>query len=136
MAIPDKRRTFDRARPLTSAKHLIEVFKRGYDEDLWEHYEECARLIEELPEDQIVIRVDEWVRVEELSIHVHTFRKENFVNAVNYMKGKGFPLEILMIRDTPPTGGEFIVILRKIGRFRPFINRVIWIFKKIKEKIP
>ncbi len=45
LAVPNRRSTFDRVRPLTEVNHLIDVFETGHDSHIEEHYLEVVKLV-------------------------------------------------------------------------------------------
>ena len=112
LAIPDRRATFDRDRPLTPSKHFIEVFKNGYDNRFDEHYIEFIRLAEKISDEQIEERKSKLIEIE-YSIHFHTFQTENFVEIIKNMKDCGFPIELVHLENLQEGTDEFIAILRK-----------------------
>lgn len=71
LSIPDKRRTFDRNRPTTTAEHLIEDYRRGPQSSMRGHYEEAVRCNERITDpDQVATRVDERIERGD-QIHFH-----------------------------------------------------------------
>ena len=77
LAVPDKRFTFDRDRPLTTFKHLLEDYRQGPAQSLADHYTEWARRVGEVEESQVAQRVAEWMLATP-NIHFHTWDATSF----------------------------------------------------------
>jgi SAM-dependent methyltransferase len=110
MAVPDKRFTFDRDRPVTELSHLLRDHEEGPAWSRRGHFEECARIIERTPEDEVAARAAE-LDAEDFSIHFHTWTPGSFLTMLVHARdalGFGFDIEALERQ-----GHEFIVILRR-----------------------
>jgi SAM-dependent methyltransferase len=128
-AVPDKRYTFDFARPLTPTEHMVEDHERGPERSRAEHYEEWARFIPEAQSqgnEGLAARTEEEVmaearRLEEVtySIHMHVWTQAEFLRLILHCRERfdeAFDIEAAARR-----GFEFIVVLRKSGPFpEPF----------------
>lgn len=111
LAIPDKRATFDHARPLTSLEHLICDYNEGPEWSRKSHFEEWAKLVDKLPEEKIAARVQQLIEID-YSIHFHVWTQVEFLELILYCKTNlSFPFEIELLQKN---GIEFITILRKI----------------------
>ena len=109
-AVPDKRFTFDKARPLTSLGHLLCDFSAGPAGSFDEHVTEIARLVERVPEEDIPQRVKAAHDAKE-SPHFHVWTAESFREVLEHCHAVlCFPFSIEEIRSVD---NEFIVVLRK-----------------------
>jgi SAM-dependent methyltransferase len=102
MAVPDKRWTFDRDRPLTTLDHLIKDYREGPHSSRRAHYDEWLRIIDGFAGEKLAERTDAFIR-DKVNIHFHvwTFREmtEMFCAARDVI---GLPLEVkLAFADKP-----------------------------------
>jgi SAM-dependent methyltransferase len=72
LAVPDKRHTFDRDRPVTPFDHLLRDFHEGPQVSRRDHFEEWARLVERVPEDEVPRRAEQLMD-QNYSIHYHVW---------------------------------------------------------------
>lgn len=73
LAVPDRRFTFDRDRPVTSLSHLLKDYKKGPEWSRRSHYEEWVKLVEKVLEDnEIEERVAQLMKKNH-SIHFHVW---------------------------------------------------------------
>jgi SAM-dependent methyltransferase len=72
LAVPDKRYTFDIDRPVTPFDHLLRDFDEGPQASRRDHFEEWARLVEKVPEDQVSSRGEQLME-QDYSIHYHVW---------------------------------------------------------------
>lgn len=117
MAVPDKRRTFDRARPLTTLEHLIADHtappqeRRRMDRQA---FYEWSRLVNKTPED----RVEEQVRrllETDYSIHYHTFTYRSMLSLLNEIRLRFCPgLTIAARARTGWFSYECIFVIAKV----------------------
>jgi predicted SAM-dependent methyltransferase len=122
MAVPDGRVTFDRARPMTSASHLIDEFRHGVESTRADHYREYVTLAETQPEvveivgvcDDVEARVD-WMVKTGFSAHFHVWRPENFLEfLVLAQREASLDFDIVAVAACEPgVDDEFIVVLSK-----------------------
>jgi len=110
MAIPDMRYTFDKDRPLTSLEHLIRDYTDGTDWSKREHFEEWSRLVDKVPENQVVASAKNLINTD-YSIHFHVWTQTEFLELLFYCKKHYFNFEIELIQRN---GIEFIAVLKKI----------------------
>ena len=119
MAIPDKRKTFDRNRPVTDLEHLIRDHTHGPAASRMGHYEEWAMLVEPLNHDW-------WsadgapdrarqLESENYSIHFHVWTPTAFVALLMHCERTGLALEVEALERNQH---EFIVVLRKAESVR------------------
>jgi SAM-dependent methyltransferase len=110
MAVPDKRRTFDRARPLTEFSHLVRDHDEGAAWSRAHHYEEWARFVERVDDAHVPQRAEDLQR-RGYSIHFHTFTPDSFF-ALLWEGRSRFAVD-LELEALECYGHEFIVILRR-----------------------
>jgi SAM-dependent methyltransferase len=110
LAVPDKRYTFDRDRPVTPLAHLVRDTADGPEGSRDAHYAEWARHVDHLPEAQVPERAAELRRLG-YSIHFHTFTPASFLPLlVHCRREAAIPLEI---EGLVPVRHEFIALLRR-----------------------
>ena len=108
MAVPDKRETFDRDRPLTSLDHLVRDYREGPEGSRRAHFEEYSRLVDK--------REDAEAHARELlaanySIHFHVWTPATFLQLLLHCRDElAFPFEIEAFQRNE---FEFIVILSR-----------------------
>ncbi len=110
LAIPDRDKTLDRRRPITTLEHVKKDFQVGPAWFRFEHYLEWARLVENVPEDRVKARALELMK-NRYSIHFHAWRRKDFSELLDYVRmslNTGFT-----IQETSSCRNEFIYILRK-----------------------
>lgn len=108
MAVPDKRKTFDIHRPLTTIEHLLADHENGPASGRRLHYQEWVDHVEGKPGDtRRAAELDN----SDYSIHFHTWDILSFVSYLASIRSTyNLPLDIRMIY---PVGIEFIAILQK-----------------------
>jgi SAM-dependent methyltransferase len=72
LAVPDKRHTFDVDRPVTPFAHLLQDFEKGPQVSRRDHFEEWARLVDKVPEEEVSRRVEQLMELD-YSIHYHVW---------------------------------------------------------------
>ncbi|MEG3866129.1 glycosyltransferase [Microcoleus sp. Z1_B2] len=111
MAVPDKRYTFDRDRPLTPLDHLIRDYTDGPEWSKKDHYEEWVNLVQKAPEKEVEERVQHLLGID-YSIHFHVWEQSSFIELLLYCQQKlNLPFDIELIQKNEE---EFICILRKL----------------------
>jgi SAM-dependent methyltransferase len=109
-AVPDKRFTFDAARPVTSVAHMAADHRDGPQHSRRDHFEEWSRLVDRVPEERVV-REAARRDADGASIHFHVFTPDAFAHLLVHCRDDGqLPLEIEAIQ---PVRREFIAIVRK-----------------------
>jgi SAM-dependent methyltransferase len=110
MAVPDKRVTFDRDRPVTEVGHIISDRLNGADGSRQAHFQEWARLVDQVDDSKVEAKA---TALDELdySIHFHTFVPSSFVELIAESK-RQFGLA-LNVEELVRHGHEFIVLMRK-----------------------
>jgi SAM-dependent methyltransferase len=84
LVVPDKERTFDRERPVTSLAHLIQDYQDPDNERDFQHYQEFYELAFPVPESH---RAEVTARryQENYSIHFHVWNYEAFRELIDYI---------------------------------------------------
>lgn len=108
MAVPDKRRIFDSARPLTTVEHVSRDYEDGPRWSRLSHFEEYAQLVDQVePYEQHARDLMQ----KRYSIHYHVWVPETFLQLVRHCQTVlKFPF---VIEEMVSADIEFIVILRK-----------------------
>jgi SAM-dependent methyltransferase len=109
MAVPDKRYTFDIERDPTPVEHMIRDFEEGPEASRRQHFEEWARHVEGVAEEQVAERADILERID-YSVHTHVFTEHTLLELVLACDRLVGPLAIETLRRN---GMETLVILRK-----------------------
>lgn len=113
LAVPDKRHTFDRARPSTTIEHLQRDNTDGGRASRWGHYLEFAQLAATsrvLSQDAAELLAGKQM-AERYSIHFHVWNFEEFGCFLEQMTGSG--LSTLSLSHRVANGDEGIFILRR-----------------------
>ncbi len=79
LAIPDKRFTFDRERPITSLQHLLEDHERGPEPTRRAHFEEYVRFVHGADTDAEVQRQADELMARDYSIHYHVWTQHELL---------------------------------------------------------
>ncbi len=109
LAVPDKRYTFDRDRPVTPLEHLRKDHEAGPDWSRRQHFEEWARLVDKVAEPAEAERHVERLLAMDYSIHYHVWTQAEFLEFLAGMK-RALMFEVeLFVKH----GHEMIFILRK-----------------------
>lgn len=109
LALPDKRCCFDADRPVTPLAHLMRDHNEGPECSRREHFEEWARLVNKVPDEQVSQEMDRLMGMN-YSIHYHVWTPPEmleFILAIRKMTA--FEIELSYHHD----GVEVIFILRK-----------------------
>jgi len=109
-AIPDKRYTFDRQRPVTPFKHLLLEHRKPTSEMRFRHFKEASELLEHKKGSAIESRAKELMAIG-YSIHYHVWRQQDMMEMFIRLI-EGFKLD-LEIKAMVASGNEVIFILRK-----------------------
>lgn len=111
LALPDKRYTFDRARPVTTLEHLRRDYSETPECSRREHFQEWVRLVNGITDSEMMDRQVEQLLEMEYSIHYHVWTQQEMLELLQYL-AKQIPSEIeVMLRNK----GEVIFIVRKAG---------------------
>jgi SAM-dependent methyltransferase len=110
MAVPDKRRTFDRNRPITSVEHVVRDHLEGPSRSRISHYQDWVRFIDEAdPAD--VPRLARYAAEHGLCIHFHVWTPAAFKRLLVHCRDRlDLPLQI---EEVGRNLSEFIIVFRK-----------------------
>jgi len=120
MAVPDKRRTFDRDRTITPLEHLLDDRHRGADRSREHHYREWVTLVEPhfgrygagTPEPVIAARMAELME-QRYSIHFHCWTSREVLEMLACARDTlGMPFDVEFFGEYE-AAGENIFVLRK-----------------------
>jgi predicted SAM-dependent methyltransferase len=110
MAVPDKRRSFDRHRPRTTLAHVLEDYRLGPRRSRAGHYAEWAQLVEGIESAGVSARAQE---AEELGqrIHFHVWTRTEFRRMLDACSSElDLPLVVELMM---PNLSEFLVVFRR-----------------------
>jgi SAM-dependent methyltransferase len=113
LAVPDKRFTFDSKRPPTPLEHVLADHRDGPEGSRREHFEEWARLVDDVPENEVQAHVESLLD-RDYSIHFHVWTQADALELLVALRrelGIAFDLEVA-VRN----GKENVFVLRKLGR--------------------
>jgi hypothetical protein len=109
LAVPDKRRTFDVGRPVTSLEHLVADHREGPERSRREHFLEWAIAVDGADAARAVE-----LEARDYSIHFHVWTPESFRAFVDLCRTDfGLPFEVAAFR---PNDFEFLVVLRRVDQ--------------------
>jgi SAM-dependent methyltransferase len=153
IVIPDRRYTFDRARPLTEAAHMIDDYLKEVDDTDSTHIEDFIYGIDwrvvspdtdpETHDDLRKQHCDHYFertgKGEEINIHFHVFEPCNFeelVVACREHPSVPFELELIRVEEQfpEPEKNGFLVVLRKDGSPQEgFLSKARSSFEKVRH---
>lgn len=109
LAIPDKRDSFDRDRPVTTLEHLFRDYEEGPAWSKRQHFEEWTRLVNKVEDDEAAERQIAQNLSIDYSIHYHVWTQAEMLEMIVALrKLVSFEAELCLKHET-----EFIFILRK-----------------------
>jgi SAM-dependent methyltransferase len=73
LSLPDKRYTFDAARPVTPFEHILEDYKVGPERGREAHYREWMEMVENVPAGESAARLFFLMNVQQYPIHFHVW---------------------------------------------------------------
>jgi SAM-dependent methyltransferase len=115
VAVPDKRRTFDAERPLTSVSHVLSDHELGPEQSRRDHFEEFARLVEHVEEPALASHVEAAMGNERYHIHFHVWTHDTFLELLASVRDRlGFA-----IAEQRSNAHESIVVLRVLPGQEP-----------------
>jgi SAM-dependent methyltransferase len=115
LAVPDKRYTFDRDRPLTSAEHILRDYHDGPAWSRDQPFEEYTRYVQRPADDALAARIAE-LKAADVRIHFHVWTAESFQQLLRRCIAElRLPSELVAHESVM---NETIVILRKFARGR------------------
>jgi predicted SAM-dependent methyltransferase len=110
LAVPNKRKTFDTDRPVTSLTHIVRDYEEGPRVSRVQHFEEWVVLVNKVESRQVK---NEMKRLSDMdySIHYHVWDPPAFIDLLRFCQiERAYPFRI---EHTVVVGHEIIVILRK-----------------------
>jgi predicted SAM-dependent methyltransferase len=112
LAVPDKRFTFDRNRPVTSLQHLIDDHERGAARSRRAHLHEWARLVEHVPEEKVADHAAYLDRIN-YSIHFHVWTPVELLETIVWLRReRALPIQVEYLAQR---GDEIVLVLRKVA---------------------
>lgn len=116
LVIPDKERTFDRARDVTALDHLIADFvapdhTRERDKQHYEEFFLKADGFLKEGEDPKQRALQEWES--QYSIHFHTWTYNSFGDMVDWLRSNSAPFKKVWSQSALPDGIEFYYTMKK-----------------------
>lgn len=112
LALPDKRHTFDSDRPVTPFEHLLSDFHQGPQVSRRDHFEEWARLVEHVAEDEVPRRAERLME-QDYSIHFHVWTQREALELLMAVRERfelDFDIELMERIEY-----EVVFVLRKGG---------------------
>lgn len=111
LAIPDKRYTFDRDRPVTPIEHLMRDYQEGPAWSRRQHFEEWTRLVDRIEDRERASRAAEDLMAKGAPIHFHVWTQAELIELIGALRRMWpFDVELMFKRDN-----EVLFILRKIA---------------------
>jgi predicted SAM-dependent methyltransferase len=110
LAVPDKRHTFDRDRAVTPLGHVLRDFEEGPEVSRRDHFEEWARLVERVSEDNVARRAEELMD-QDYSIHYHVWTREAVLELLTAIRER--PQIDFNVELTEQIKHEVVFVLRK-----------------------
>jgi len=108
--LPDKRFSFDVARPITSLDHLIRDHDDGPKRSRQEHYREWAEHVDKVAQQDIERHAAD-LAARRFSIHFHVWTPSAYLHLLLHCQAIGLPFDIDFFRQNNKI--EFITVLRK-----------------------
>ena len=109
LAIPEKRNSFDAARPVTPLEHLMRDYHEGPEWSRRQHFEEWTRLVNKVQDDAAAEREIEQNMAIDYSIHYHVWTQAGMLELVVALRRMvSFEVDLCL-----KNGPEVIFILRK-----------------------
>jgi SAM-dependent methyltransferase len=110
VAIPDKRYTFDRDRPVTPLDHLLRDYREGPAWSRRQHFEEWTRLVSRITDEGKAAREVHDLMAKRAPIHFHVWTQAEMLEMLGALRAiRPFDIELMFRRDN-----EVIFVL-KIG---------------------
>jgi len=114
LAIPDKRYTFDRDRPVTPIEHLMRDYQEGPAWSRRQHFEEWTRLVNKVQDEKRVAREADDLMAKRAPIHFHVWTQAELLELIAALRRMWpFDIELMFKRDN-----EVIFVLRKPAETR------------------
>lgn len=111
-AIPDKRFTFDRRRPVTPIEHVVRDHREGPAWSRAQHFEEWARWVAGLDDPEAMRAEARRLEAVDYSIHFHAWTQAEILELVAVATRElGMPLLLELLMRLPE---ESLLVLRKV----------------------
>jgi SAM-dependent methyltransferase len=110
LAVPDKRHTFDSDRAVTPLEHLLRDFDEGPEVSRRDHFEEWARFVDKVPEDDVPSRAEQLME-QDYSIHFHVWTQREALELLTAVRDRfdlAFDIELMERIEY-----EVVFVLRK-----------------------
>jgi hypothetical protein len=110
LAVPDKRYTFDKDRPVTDLDHLFKDHKEGPAWSYRQHVEEWVKLVDKVKDEGLAAENVKKCSDKCYSIHYHVWTQSKILELLSAMTKMGFDfdVEIFLKRKN-----EMVIVLRK-----------------------
>jgi len=111
IAVPDKRFTFDRDRPVTPLEHIVRDHEHGAAQSRRQHFEEWVRCVHKVQTSEEAAWQVEALMAQDYSIHYHVWTQAEFIELLLAVRRRT-PFEIELVLKL---GHEVLAILRKVS---------------------
>lgn len=111
-AIPDKRKTFDRDRPVTKWEHFETDDQKGPGGSRWNHYLDYAANVEKVGPEQVEPRARQLEQMN-YSIHFHVWDFDSFKDFLG--RARGYLKNSFKVEHIEQNEMEIVAILRPAG---------------------
>jgi predicted SAM-dependent methyltransferase len=109
LAVPDKRFTFDKDRPVTPISHVYRDHEIGPASSRMQHFEEWVRHVNKLDGEDAVREQTKALMELDYSIHFHVWTQLDFLEFLLSLRDQlSFDIETMLKQ-----GAEFVIVLRK-----------------------
>jgi SAM-dependent methyltransferase len=109
LAVPDKRFTFDRDRPVTPISHLYQDHEIGPAQSRMEHYEDWVRYVGKVRGQRAIRDGATTLMEQDYSIHYHVWTQLDFLEfLLSLREHVSYDVETMLKQDN-----EFVIVLRK-----------------------
>ena len=112
LSLPDKRHTFDAARPVTNFEHILKDYRKGPETGREAHYREWIELVENIPAAESDARLHFLMNVSNYPIHFHVwtqFEMWEMVNQARTVLPFSYEIDCFKANDA-----EALFVLRKL----------------------
>lgn len=110
LSVPNKEKTFDIDRPITSTSHILRDYEEGPASSKRQHFKEWVSLVIKETSENTNIEVDRLIAMN-YSIHYHVWDPSAFLDFINFcIIERSYPI---CIETSVIIGAEIIVILKK-----------------------
>src|SRR2546427_5209973 len=96
LAIPDKRYTFDRDRPVTPIEHLMRDYQEGPAWSRRQHFEEWTRLVNRVRDEKRVARETDDLMAKRAPIHFHVWTQADLIELIAALR-RMWPFDVELL---------------------------------------